>query len=123
APTGQETVEVAKDFFGPEIDAAFAGITGSEFDHRNSLRPEEQEQRDDPEPDGYATVGRNRRNDVQVKNGDHEQQNQIAPAENAFEMGLGFRGGDLDCQLSSPKNLRGIMQVPCLACLPQAGSE
>jgi hypothetical protein len=26
APAGKKSVEVAEDFFGPEIDAAFAGI-------------------------------------------------------------------------------------------------
>jgi hypothetical protein len=50
-------VEVAEDFFGPEIDAAFAGITVSEFDHGDALRPEEEDEGDDPEPDGNAAVG------------------------------------------------------------------
>jgi hypothetical protein len=34
-------VEVAEDFFGPEIDAAFARVAVGEFDDRDALRPEE----------------------------------------------------------------------------------
>ena len=36
-------MEIAEDFFGPEIDAAFAGIAMGEFDDGDALRPEEQE--------------------------------------------------------------------------------
>ena len=43
APAGEESVEVAEDFFGPEIDAAFAGITVGEFDDGDALRPEEKD--------------------------------------------------------------------------------
>src|ERR1700741_2411164 len=96
-------MKVAEDFLGPEINAAFAGITRSEFDHGDSLRPEEQEQRDDPEPDGYATVGRNRRDNVEIENGNDKEQHQVALAENSFQMRARFRGGDLDCQLFLPK--------------------
>ena len=40
APAGQEPVEVAEDFLGPQINAAFTGIAMRQLDHRNSLRPE-----------------------------------------------------------------------------------
>jgi len=41
APAGKESVEVAEDFFGPEVDAAFAGIAVGKFDDRDALRPKE----------------------------------------------------------------------------------
>ena len=40
APAGEESVEVAENLFGPQIDAAFAGIAVREFDDGDALRPE-----------------------------------------------------------------------------------
>ena len=57
-----------------------------------------QKQRNDPKPNGDAAVGRNRRDDVEVENGDNEEQNQVALAENPFKMWLGFRGVCFHCQ-------------------------
>ena len=45
APAGEKSVEVAEDFFGPEIDSAFAGITVGEFDDGDALRKEKEEER------------------------------------------------------------------------------
>jgi hypothetical protein len=73
-------VEVAEDFFGPEIDVVFARIAVGEFDDRDSLRPEEEKKRDDPKLDRDTTVGCDGWNYVQVENGDYEQQNEIAAA-------------------------------------------
>ncbi len=78
APAGEESVEVAENFFGPEIDAAFAGIAVGEFDDGDALRPEEKKQRDDPEPDGDAAVGGDGGDDVEIEDGDDEEQHQIA---------------------------------------------
>ncbi len=36
-PAGEKSVEVTENFFGPEIDAAFAGITVGEFDDSDAL--------------------------------------------------------------------------------------
>ena len=91
-------MEVAEDFFGPEIDAAFAGIAVGKFDDRDALRPEEKEQRDDPEPDGDAAVRRDGRDDVEIEDRDDEEQHQIAASEGADQVrlfgGLGGRGQD-----------------------------
>src|SRR5437016_12855524 len=73
APAGEESMEVAEDFFGPEVDAAFAGIAVGEFDYGDALRPEEKKQGDDPEPDGHAAIGGDGGNDVQVEDCDYEQ--------------------------------------------------
>src|SRR5580704_16032524 len=73
-PTGKKSMEVAEDFFGPEIDAAFTGIAMREFDHSDPLRPEEEEQGDDPQPDGDSAVGCNRRNDIEVEDRNDEMQ-------------------------------------------------
>jgi hypothetical protein len=67
-------VEVAEDFFGPEIDSAFAGIAVGEFDDGDALRPEEQDQRDDPKPDGDAAVGGDGGDHVQVEDCYYEQE-------------------------------------------------
>src|ERR1700756_2015781 len=74
APPGEEAVEVAEDFFGPKINATFAGITLGEFNHRDALGPEEKKQRDDPKPNRHAAVGGDRRNDVKVENGHDEEE-------------------------------------------------
>ena len=74
APAGEESVKVAENFFRPEIDAAFAGITMGEFDDGDALRPEEKKKRDDPEPDGDAAVGRDGRDYVQIEDGDYEEE-------------------------------------------------
>ena len=53
-------MKIAENFFRPEVDSAFTGITMGEFDHGDALRPEEKEERDDPEPDGDAAIGGDR---------------------------------------------------------------
>jgi hypothetical protein len=37
-------VEVTEDFFGPEIDSTFAGITMGKFDDGDALRPEKKKE-------------------------------------------------------------------------------
>src|ERR1700727_2975448 len=90
APAGEESVEVAEDFFGPEVDAAFSGITMSEFDDGDALRPEEKKKGDDPKPDGDAAVGGNGGDDIEIEDGYHEEQHEIAAAEGGDQ---GRRGG------------------------------
>src|SRR5258708_40140103 len=72
APTGEKTVEVPEYFLGPEVDAALARITMREFNHGDALRPEEQYERDNPQPHRYATIGADGRNDVEVENSDNK---------------------------------------------------
>ena len=67
APAGEKSMEVAEDFFGPEIDSAFAGIAMGEFDDGDALGPEEKKKRDDPEPDGDAAVGRDEGTTLRLK--------------------------------------------------------
>ena len=55
-----------------------------EFDHRDPLRPEKQQQRNDPQPDGYAPVGGDARDDVQIEYGNDKQQHQIKASEDAL---------------------------------------
>ena len=92
APAGEESVEVAEDFLGPEVDAAFAGIAVREFDDRDALRPEEKKKRDDPEPDRDAAVGRDRGDNVEIEDGDDEEQHKIAASEGADQVRLGGLG-------------------------------
>jgi hypothetical protein len=78
-----------EDLFSPKINAAFPGVTVSEFNNRNPLGKEKKKYGNDPQPDGNSAVGRNRRNYVQVEDGNHEQQHQIAAPEGADQMGPG----------------------------------
>jgi len=101
-------VEIAEDFLGPKIDAAFTGKAVCEFDDGNALRQEEEQQRDNPEPDGDAAVGRDRRQDVEIENRDDEQEHEVALPEHALEMRLFGRangrynlGGQKRCSLKN----------------------
>jgi hypothetical protein len=79
-------VEVAEDFLGPQIDAAFSGIAMGQFDDGDALRPEKEQQGNDPEPDCDAAVGRDGWNDVQIEDGDYEEQNQVPAAKDALQV-------------------------------------
>src|SRR5690348_7176349 len=59
----------------------------SEFDDRDALRPEKKNKRNDPEPDGDASIRSDGGNDVEIEDGHDEQQNQVPAAENALEVG------------------------------------
>src|SRR5581483_1386418 len=87
APAGEKSVEVSEDFFGPKVDAAFAGIAVGQLDDGNSLGPEEEQQRDDPKPDGDAAIRRDRRYDVQIENGNNKEEHQVAPSKRATRWG------------------------------------
>jgi hypothetical protein len=60
----------------------------SEFDDGDSLRPEKKKQGDNPEPDCDAAVSCDRRDYVQIEDGDHEKQHQVAAAEDALQVRL-----------------------------------
>ncbi len=55
-----------------------------EFDHRNPLRPEKQQQRNDPKPDGHAPVGSDARDDIEVEYRDDKEQHQVKASEDAL---------------------------------------
>ena len=67
-------MEVTENFFGPEIDAAFAGITVGEFDDSDALGKEKRMSEMIQSQDGDAPVSSNGGDDVQVEDGDHEQE-------------------------------------------------
>src|SRR6185437_9438066 len=85
APAGEEAVKIAKDFLGPEVNAALARIALREFDDGNALRPEKKDQRNNPEPDGDATVRGDGGDHVQVENSDDEKENEVPAAQNATQ--------------------------------------
>ena len=96
-------MEVAEDFFGPEVDAAFAGIAMREFDDGDALRPEKENERDDPEPDGHAAVCGDRWDDVEIENGDDEKENEVPTAEHAAQVRR-FARPDAVCVVTSFDN-------------------
>jgi len=106
-PAGEESVEVAEDFFGPEIDSAFAGIAVGEFDDGDPLREKEEDQGDDPEPDRHAAVGCDGGDYIQVEDGDYEQEDEIAASESADQVGLsGGLGGSGQFKTKTAGSLR-----------------
>src|SRR5579864_3881439 len=73
APAGEESVEVAEHFFGPEIHPAFAGIPVREFDDSDALGEEKKKQGDDPEPDSDAAIGCDGWDYVEIEDCDHKE--------------------------------------------------
>jgi hypothetical protein len=65
------------------------------------LRPEKKKKRDDPEPDGNAAIGRDGGDDIEVEDGDYEEEDEIAASEGADQVGLG--GGLGGSGQSKPK--------------------
>jgi len=98
-------VEVSKDLLGPKLDAAFARVTMRLRDDRDALRPEEQQQRDESEPNGDVAIGGNRRYDVQIEDGQDEKKDEVAAAEHSPEVwGFGrFRDANLIRQREFPE--------------------
>ena len=84
-------MEIAEDFLCPQINPAFTGIAVRKFDDSDSLRPEEQQQRNNPQPNRNAAIGRDGRDYIQIEYCHHKQQHQIAASEDAFEVGLMWR--------------------------------
>jgi hypothetical protein len=97
-------MKISEDFLGPEVNATFTGIAVSEFDDRNSLRPEKQNKGNNPKPNGDAAINGNRRNDIQIKNGYNEKQNEVHTPQDtpqvwrAMNLGSGGRDGGLVLQ-------------------------
>ena len=81
-------MRVAEYFLRPQVHTAFAGIAMRKFDHRDPLRPEKQQQRNKPQPDGHAPVGSDAGDNVQVEYGNDEQQHQVKASEDAFQVRL-----------------------------------
>ena len=86
APAGKKTVEVSKNFLSPEVHAAFAGVAMRKLNHGDALRPEKKRERDDPQPNRYATIGGDGRNDVQIENGNDKKQNEVPAAQHAAQV-------------------------------------
>ena len=99
-------MEVSEDFLGPEVHAAFARKAMGKLNHGDALRPEKEYERDDPEPDSYATIGGDGGNDVEVKNGDNKKQNEVPspqhPAQVRDVLCCWRSNRGLDRQISSP---------------------
>jgi hypothetical protein len=60
-------VKISEHFFGPQINATLPRVPMSQLNHRNSLRPEEKNEAENPKPDRYSAIRRNTRYNVQVE--------------------------------------------------------
>src|ERR1700733_11795630 len=85
-PARQKSVELAENFLSPEGHAAFSGIAMRQFDHGNSLRPEKQHQRNNPEPNSDAAVCSNAGQHIQVKTCYNKQRDKIPAPERSLQM-------------------------------------
>jgi hypothetical protein len=66
----------------------------SELDDGDALRPEKKKQGNDPEPNGNAPVGGDGGNNVEIEDGDYEEQHKIAAPESTDQVRLyGGLGG------------------------------
>jgi hypothetical protein len=79
-------MKVTEYFLRPQIDAAFTRVTVSQLNHRNPLRPEKKHQRNNPQPDGDAAIGRNARNHIQIENCNDEQRDEVPTAEGPLQV-------------------------------------
>src|SRR5450755_2286380 len=66
-PSRKKAVEVAKDFLRPQIHSTLARISMRKFDHGNTLRPKEEQQRNQPEPNRDSAIRSDRGDNVQIK--------------------------------------------------------
>jgi hypothetical protein len=58
----------------------------SQLNHRNSLRPEKQNQTENPEPDRYAAIRRYARHNVEVEYRHNEERDKIPTPERPLQM-------------------------------------
>ncbi len=84
SPAGHEAGEISEGALAPDVESAFAGITGRELEHRERERRVEAEPRADPDDDRTGTGGGSGGDPAQADAGDHVKQNQIAEAEHAL---------------------------------------
>ena len=78
-------MEIAEHLLGPQVDAALTGIAMGKFDDRDSLRPEEEKKRNNPQPDRYPAVRRNGRQYIEIEDGNDEEQNEVPAPQNALQ--------------------------------------
>ena len=87
------------------------------FDYGDALRPEEEEERDDPQPNGHSAVGGNGRNHIEVEDRHDKQQHEIAAPESTNQMGL---SGGLWCR--GHDGLRVVVgQLPASSAVTNGG--
>ena len=64
-----------------------------ELDDGDALRPEEKYERNDPKPDCDTAVCGDRWDDVEIEDGDDEQENEVGASEDTAEMRSRIRRG------------------------------
>ena len=82
APPRHEPVEITEDLLGPQVHAALVRVPVRQLDDGQPLRPEEEQQCEDPQPDRHGPAGGDRRHCVEIQHRDHEQaaRDRVAPA-------------------------------------------
>ena len=78
-------MEIAEHLLRPEINAPLSRKPFGELNYRNTLWPEEANQNGKPQPNRYAAIGDNGRNNIQVKDRDHEQQDEVCSPEDSMQ--------------------------------------
>src|ERR1700677_124970 len=80
-PARKKTVKIAENLLGPEINAALARVAVRKLDDRDSLRPEEQHEGNQPEPNRDSAVRGDARNDVEVEYRNDEERDKVPASE------------------------------------------
>ena len=95
APAAHEAVKIPEHLLGPKVKAAFPGEAMRQFDDRNALRPEEESERQQPEPDGGEPARRHHRDQIHVGDGHHAQPGEIPGSQDPPQMRSGLMDGGL----------------------------
>jgi len=93
-----------------------------EFDDGDALGPEEEDEGDDPEPDGDAAVGGDGGDDVEVEDGYDEKEDEVAASEGADELGVGglWLGGQV---FVYPQRLKPLFVLFVIAALKRCATQ
>ena len=100
SPCGHEAGKVSEGALAPDVEAAFAGIAGRQFDHGKREGSVETEPGADPDDNGTGAGGGCGGDPAQADAGDHVKQNEITEAQHApgavgiFGLGDRYAGGD-----------------------------
>src|SRR5580698_4342688 len=84
SPGGHEAGEVAEGTLAPDVESAFMGIAGGEFEHRKCERHVEAEPGADPDDDGTGAGGGSGGDPAQADAGDDVKQNEVAESEHTL---------------------------------------
>jgi len=94
-PGGDEAGEVSEGLAGPDVEAAFGGVSGRELEDRGGERDEESEEGEEPDGDGAGAGSGCGGDPADGESADDVEEGEVAEGKSALEGGCGggFRAG------------------------------